>query len=118
MVQVTIAPGLVAQGDPGQLRTALEQLEAQLQANEGGVLHGWTRSRPCATNDFPMKPLHLTPLLLTLVGCVASPLAPIAVWEGAPPAETLTLKPGKYLLYCNLPGHYIAGMWTVIDVAP
>ena len=29
-----------------------------------------------------MKPLHLTPLLLTLVGCVASPLAPIAVWEG------------------------------------
>ena len=33
-------------------------------------------------------------------------------------ALTLTLKPGKYLLYCNLPGHYMAGMWTVIDVAP
>ena len=31
---------------------------------------------------------------------------------------TLTLKPGKYMLYCNLPGHYMAGMWTVIDVAP
>lgn len=43
----------------------------------------------------PMKPLLLTPLLLTLVGCVAAPLAPIAVWEGAPPAETLTLKPGQ-----------------------
>ena len=33
-------------------------------------------------------------------------------------ALTLTLKPGKYMLYCNLPGHYMAGMWTVIDVAP
>lgn len=31
---------------------------------------------------------------------------------------TVTLKPGKYLLYCNLPGHYMAGMWTVVDVAP
>lgn len=29
---------------------------------------------------------------------------------------TLDLKPGKYLLYCNLAGHYMAGMWTVIDV--
>jgi uncharacterized cupredoxin-like copper-binding protein len=33
-------------------------------------------------------------------------------------AMTVTLKPGKYLLYCNLPGHYMAGMWTVIEVAP
>jgi len=33
-------------------------------------------------------------------------------------AMTVTLKPGKYLLYCNLPGHYMAGMWTVIDVVP
>jgi uncharacterized cupredoxin-like copper-binding protein len=33
-------------------------------------------------------------------------------------ALTLTMKPGKYILYCNLPGHYMAGMWTVIDVAP
>ena len=46
-------------------------------------------------NDFPMKTLLLTPLLLTLAGCSAAPLAPIAVWEGAPPAETLTLKPGQ-----------------------
>lgn len=33
-------------------------------------------------------------------------------------AMTVTLKPGKYLLYCNLPGHYMAGMWTVISVTP
>ncbi len=31
---------------------------------------------------------------------------------------TLTLKPGKYLLTCNVPGHYAAGMWTVLTVTP
>ena len=29
---------------------------------------------------------------------------------------TLNLKPGKYVLYCNLPGHFMAGMWTVVEV--
>lgn len=29
---------------------------------------------------------------------------------------TLNLSPGKYLLYCNIAGHYMAGMWTVVDV--
>jgi uncharacterized cupredoxin-like copper-binding protein len=31
-------------------------------------------------------------------------------------ALTLTLKPGTYILLCNLPGHYMAGMWTLITV--
>lgn len=29
---------------------------------------------------------------------------------------TIEMPPGKYLLYCNLPGHFMAGMWTVIEV--
>jgi len=29
---------------------------------------------------------------------------------------TLELKPGKYILYCNVAGHFMAGMWTVIEV--
>ena len=29
---------------------------------------------------------------------------------------TVDLKPGKYLLFCNLPGHYMAGMHTVLTV--
>lgn len=32
-------------------------------------------------------------------------------------ALTLTLKPGKYILYCNVPGHYALGMWTLINVS-
>lgn len=29
-------------------------------------------------------------------------------------ALTVTLKPGTYILYCNIPGHYMAGMWAVV----
>ena len=42
-----------------------------------------------------MKTRLLSPLLLSLTVCTAAPLAPLPVWEGAPPAETLTLKPGQ-----------------------
>lgn len=31
---------------------------------------------------------------------------------------TLTMKPGKYLLVCNVPGHYASGMWTLLTVSP
>jgi uncharacterized cupredoxin-like copper-binding protein len=31
-------------------------------------------------------------------------------------ALTLELKPGLYVLYCNVPGHYSAGMWTTLTV--
>jgi len=29
---------------------------------------------------------------------------------------TLHLKPGTYILYCNIPGHYMSGMWTTLTV--
>ena len=29
---------------------------------------------------------------------------------------TLDLKPGHYLLICNVPGHYAAGMWSPLTV--
>lgn len=28
----------------------------------------------------------------------------------------ITLDPGQYILYCNIPGHYMAGMWTILTV--
>ena len=31
-------------------------------------------------------------------------------------ALTLTLKPGKYVLFCNLPDHFALGMWTILTV--
>jgi uncharacterized cupredoxin-like copper-binding protein len=35
---------------------------------------------------------------------------------GASGALRLDLKPGSYLLFCNIPGHFRAGMWTVFTV--
>ena len=29
---------------------------------------------------------------------------------------TFDMKPGKYILYCNVPAHYAMGMWTTIEV--
>ncbi|MFM6851645.1 MAG: hypothetical protein ACKOVB_21340 [Terrabacter sp.] len=35
---------------------------------------------------------------------------------GAAGWVTVTLRPGRYELLCNLPGHYAAGMYTELDV--
>jgi len=35
---------------------------------------------------------------------------------GASGSLTVPLQPGKYLLICNVPGHYAAGMWTEFEV--
>ena len=32
-------------------------------------------------------------------------------------ALTLDLKPGEYLLYCNVPMHFSGGMWSVLTVS-
>jgi uncharacterized cupredoxin-like copper-binding protein len=31
-------------------------------------------------------------------------------------ALTMTLKPGRYMLYCHIAGHHALGMWTLITV--
>lgn len=31
---------------------------------------------------------------------------------------TVDLKPGTYIIYCNIPGHFFDGMWTTMTVTP
>ena len=31
---------------------------------------------------------------------------------------TVNLTPGTYVLYCNIPGHFIDSMWTMLTVTP
>jgi uncharacterized cupredoxin-like copper-binding protein len=40
------------------------------------------------------------------------------VHPGKSRSNTLTLKAGKYLLFCNEAGHFKAGMYTTLTVAP
>lgn len=35
---------------------------------------------------------------------------------GAAGSLTLTLQPGEYIAYCNIPGHYASGMWVAFTV--
>lgn len=37
---------------------------------------------------------------------------------GTSGSATVTLKPGTYLLFCNQPSHYRAGMWTRVIAQP
>ena len=47
----------------------------------------------------------------------AGDLGEVAELEPGKSGElTIDLKPGLYLLLCNIPGHYAAGMWKVIAV--
>ncbi|MFE9174251.1 sulfocyanin-like copper-binding protein [Streptomyces kebangsaanensis] len=39
------------------------------------------------------------------------------ITSGATGWTTLTLRPGRYELVCNMPGHYAAGMYDELDVA-
>jgi uncharacterized cupredoxin-like copper-binding protein len=31
-------------------------------------------------------------------------------------SATFNLQPGTYILYCNIAGHYMMGMWTLLKV--
>ena len=41
---------------------------------------------------------------------------PPSVKPGKTKTLEVTLKPGKYVLICNLPGHYKAGQYTGLNV--
>lgn len=63
------------------------------------------------------KPLPYDKALMKVNEDAAGHLGEVAELEpGQTGALRLPLKPGKYILYCNIPGHYALGMWTVFTV--
>lgn len=47
----------------------------------------------------------------------AGHLGEVAEMEpGKSGALSVEMKPGTYILYCNIPGHYAMGMWTLLTV--
>ena len=63
------------------------------------------------------KPLPYDQASLKVDEDAAGHLGEVAELEpGKKGALTVDGKPGKYILYCNIPGHYELGMWTLITV--
>jgi uncharacterized cupredoxin-like copper-binding protein len=65
----------------------------------------------------PPKPLPFDKAALAVQEEATTHLGEVSELDpGAAGALKLTLKPGDYILYCNVPGHYMLGMWTELKV--
>jgi uncharacterized cupredoxin-like copper-binding protein len=65
----------------------------------------------------PPRPLPFDKAALAVREETATHLGEVSELDpGATGSLQLTLKPGSYILYCNVPGHYMLGMWTEISV--
>lgn len=65
------------------------------------------------------KPLPYTDAEMRVDEETAGHLGEVAELDpGKSGALTVTLEPGTYILYCNIPGHYVMGMWTLLTVTP
>lgn len=65
-------------------------------------------------HDFVVLKTNLAPSKLPMAGAKAKEVGRVGKTPVFGPKQTrkltLTLKPGRYLLICNVPGHYMAGM--------
>jgi uncharacterized cupredoxin-like copper-binding protein len=67
----------------------------------------------------PSKPLPYDKSLAKVDEDAAGHLGEVSeLSPGQSGSLSLSLKPGTYILYCNVPGHYALGMWTLITVTP
>jgi uncharacterized cupredoxin-like copper-binding protein len=65
----------------------------------------------------PAKPLPFDKAALAVREEAATHLGEVSELDpGATGSLRLTLRPGRYIVYCNVPGHYMLGMWTEISV--
>lgn len=63
------------------------------------------------------KPLPYVPAAKRVDEDAARDLGEVSELDpGKSGALQLNLKPGKYVLFCNIAGHYMAGMWSVLTV--
>ncbi|MFO1174120.1 MAG: plastocyanin/azurin family copper-binding protein [Paracoccaceae bacterium] len=65
----------------------------------------------------PAKPLPYKSADLQIDEDAAGHLGEVSEMQpGAKGSLTLDLKPGTYILFCNVPSHYAMGMWTLLTV--
>lgn len=85
---------------------------------EGGVKAA-TQPAPAGPLEQVMARMVYDKSVLRLNEDALGSLGEVADIEGGQSGEvTLDLAPGTYLLLCNLPVHFQAGMWTKLTVTP
>jgi uncharacterized cupredoxin-like copper-binding protein len=99
---------------PGATRVAAGPVTFDV-SNHGPATHEFNVDRTdLAADSLPVDPTGLqldsASPLLQHQGSVES------LDLGASRRLTLDLKPGHYVFYCNLPGHYLSGMRVSLDV--
>lgn len=63
----------------------------------------------------PSKPLPYDKAMMRVDEEAAGHLGEVSELDpGKSGALRIDLKPGTYILYCNVPGHYALGMWTLV----
>ena len=81
--------------------------------NSKTIIHEMIMSRVPADN----APLPYLVAKFKVDEAAASPLGEVSELEvGKNGQLSVNLTPGKYILYCNIMGHYMNGMWTIITV--
>lgn len=95
---------------PSTLKTGNYTLRV---ANKGPTYHEFIVA-PTRSGSLPLRPDGLTVDEEAIERSEPGSLEPGA--PGAVRDLTLHLKPGRYILFCNMEGHYMAGMHTELTV--
>ncbi len=102
---ITATPGRVKAGE----------VEFEVQNSSKMIVHEMI----VAPEPHPLHPLPYSKADMRVNEDQAGHLGEVSeLTPGGHGALRLTLKPGRYVLYCNVAGHYASGMWTEVTVAP
>jgi uncharacterized cupredoxin-like copper-binding protein len=96
---------------PHQLHAGEVRLRLQ---NEGPDTHELIVVRQIAGQELPLRSDGLTVDEEALEQRTAATVEAVA--PGRTRDDVVTLKPGRYLLFCNMAGHYLGGMHTTLVV--
>jgi plastocyanin len=112
-VATTGTPAPASSPAPGKAGTQL-----QLAANPSGLLEYNTKQLSAKAGTVTITFTNNSPVEHNVtVAEGAKVLGATPTFKGASKTLTLTLKPGKYVFYCSVPGHRQAGMEGTLSVS-
>jgi plastocyanin len=112
-VATTGTPAPASSPAPGKAGTQL-----QLAANTSGLLEYNTKQLSAKAGTVTITFTNSSPLEHNLTVAEGTKvLGATPTFKGGSKTLTLTLKPGKYVFYCSVPGHRQAGMEGTLSVS-